>query len=202
LTDIAANLADVKARIAAAAHAAGRDPASVTLVAVSKTHDAVAIAAAIAAGQRCFGENRVQEAEGKYPALRAVHVGLELHLIGPLQTNKVKDAVALFDVIETLDRPKLAEALLREMARQQKRPRLFIEINTGAEPQKAGGADVRTAGGGRAGPAFCAAARDRAAQRARTAQHGHEQRLRDRDPLRCHACARRDGDFRKSSVVG
>jgi PLP dependent protein len=138
LTDIAANLAEVKARIAAAAHAAGRDPASVTLVAVSKTHDAAAIAAAIAAGQHCLGENRVQEAQGKYPALQRLHAGLELHLIGPLQTNKVKEAVALFDVIETLDRPKLAEALLREMARQQKRPRLFIEINTGAEPQKAG----------------------------------------------------------------
>jgi PLP dependent protein len=138
LTDIAANLADVKARIAAAARAAGRDPASVTLVAVSKTHDAAAIAAAIAAGERCFGENRVQEAQAKYPALRARHPGVELHLIGPLQTNKVKEAVALFDVIETLDRPKLAEALLREMARQQKRPRLFIEVNTGAEPQKAG----------------------------------------------------------------
>ena len=138
MTDIAANLADVEARIAAAAHAAGRDPASVTLVAVSKTHDAAAIAATIAAGQRCFGENRVQEAQAKYPALRALHPGLELHLIGPLQTNKVKEAVALFDVIETLDRPKLAEALLREMARQQKQPRLLIEINTGAEPQKAG----------------------------------------------------------------
>ncbi|HUJ99299.1 MAG TPA: YggS family pyridoxal phosphate-dependent enzyme [Stellaceae bacterium] len=138
MTDIAANLADVKARIAAAACAAGRDPASVTLVAVSKTHDAAAIAAAIAAGQRCFGENRVQEAQAKYPALRTPHPGVELHLIGPLQTNKVKEAVALFDVIETLDRPKLAEALLRETARQQKRPRLFIEVNTGAEPQKAG----------------------------------------------------------------
>ena len=138
MTDIAANLAEVKARIAAAAHAAGRDPASVTLVAVSKTHDAAAIAAAIAAGQRCFGENRVQEAQGKYPALRTLHAGLELHLIGPLQTNKAKEAVALFDVIETLDRPKLAEALAREMARQQRRPRLFIQVNTGEEAQKAG----------------------------------------------------------------
>jgi pyridoxal phosphate enzyme (YggS family) len=138
LTDIAANLAEVKARIAAAARAAGRDPASVTLVAVSKTHDAAAIAAAIAAGQRCFGENRVQEAQAKYPALRAQHPGLELHLIGPLQTNKVKEAVTLFDVIETLDRPKLAEALRREMARQRKQPRLLIEVNTGAEPQKTG----------------------------------------------------------------
>ncbi len=138
MTDIAVNLAEVKARIAAAACAAGRDPASVTLVAVSKTHDAAAIAAAIAAGQRCFGENRVQEAQAKYPALRAQHPGLELHLIGPLQTNKVKEAVTLFDVIETLDRPKLAEALRREMARQRKQPRLLIEVNTGAEPQKTG----------------------------------------------------------------
>ena len=138
MTDIAANLAEVRARIAEAARAAGREPASVTLVAVSKTHDAAAIEAAIAAGQRCFGENRVQEAQAKYPALEARHAGLELHLIGPLQSNKAKEAVALFDVIETLDRPKLAEALQREMARQQRQPRLFIQVNTGAEPQKAG----------------------------------------------------------------
>jgi pyridoxal phosphate enzyme (YggS family) len=136
--DIAANLAAVRARIAAAATAAGRAPADVTLVAVSKTHGPPAIAAAIAAGQRQFGENRVQEAALKYPALKAATPGLELHLIGPLQTNKVKEAVALFDVIETLDRPKLAEALAREMARQGRRPRLFVEVNTGAEPQKAG----------------------------------------------------------------
>jgi PLP dependent protein len=138
LTDIAANLADVQARIAAAARAAGRPPEMVALVAVSKTHDAGAIAAAIAAGQRRFGENRVQEAQAKYPALKAQHAGIELHLIGPLQTNKVKEAVALFDVIETLDRMRLAEALQREMERQQKRPRLFIQVNTGAEAQKAG----------------------------------------------------------------
>ena len=138
MTDIAANLAGVKGRIAAAAREAGRDGASVVLVAVSKTQDAAAIAAAIAAGQRCFGENRVQEAQAKYPALKAQHQGLELHLIGPLQTNKVKEAVALFDVIETLDRPKLAEALAREMTRQQRRPRLLIQVNTGAEPQKSG----------------------------------------------------------------
>jgi pyridoxal phosphate enzyme (YggS family) len=138
LTDIAQNLAQVKARIAAAARAAGRAPETVTLVAVGKTHDATAIAAAIAAGQRCFGENRVQEAQAKYPALKAQHPAIELHLIGPLQTNKVKEAVALFDVIETLDRPRLAEALAREMTRQQRRTLLFIEVNTGAEPQKAG----------------------------------------------------------------
>ncbi len=138
MTGIADNLAGVKDRIAAAARAAGRDPASVALVAVSKTQDAGAIAAAIAAGQRAFGETRVQEAQAKYGELKAAHPGLELHLIGPLQTNKVKEAVGLFDVIETLDRPKLAEALQREMARQQRRPRLFIQVNTGAEPQKSG----------------------------------------------------------------
>jgi pyridoxal phosphate enzyme (YggS family) len=138
MMDIAQNLAQVKARIAAAARAAGRAPDAVTLVAVSKTHDAAAVAGAVAAGQLCFGENRVQEAQAKYPPLKAQHPTLELHLIGPLQTNKVKDAVALFDVIETLDRPRLAEALEHEMARQQRRPRLFIEINTGAEPQKSG----------------------------------------------------------------
>jgi PLP dependent protein len=136
--DIAANLAAVRARIAAAATAAGRAPADVTLVAVGKTHGPPAIAAATAAGQRQFGENRVQEAALKYPALKATTPGLELHLIGPLQTNKVKEAVALFDVIETLDRPKLAEALAREIARQGRHPRLFVEVNTGEEPQKAG----------------------------------------------------------------
>ena len=136
--DIAANLAAVGARIGAAATAAGRPPSDVTLIAVSKTHGPPAIAAAIATGQRQFGENRVQEAALKYPALKAATPGLELHLIGPLQTNKVKEAVALFDVIETLDRPKLADALAREMARQGRRPRLFVEINTGEEPQKAG----------------------------------------------------------------
>src|SRR5690349_8372812 len=131
--DIAANLAAVRARIGAAATAAGRSPADVTLIAVSKTHAPPAIAAAVAAGQRQFGENRVQEAALKYPALKAAAPELELHLIGPLQTNKVKEAVALFEVIETLDRPKLAEALAREMARQGRRPRLFIEVNAGEE---------------------------------------------------------------------
>ena len=135
---IAANLAAVNARIAAAARAAGREPQSVALVAVAKTHPASAVAAARAAGHRCFGENRVQEAQAKYPALKSQHGDLELHLIGPLQTNKVKEAVALFDAIETVDRPRLAEALAREMARQGKRPSCLIEVNTGAEPQKAG----------------------------------------------------------------
>jgi PLP dependent protein len=136
--DIAANLAAVRARVAAAATAGGRAPAEVRLIAVSKTHGAAAVAAAIAAGHRQFGENRVQEAALKYPALKAATPGIELHLIGPLQTNKVREAVALFDAIETLDRPKLAEALAREMARQGRRPRLFVEVNTGEEPQKAG----------------------------------------------------------------
>lgn len=137
-TDIAANLDLVRGTIARAAAAAGRDPASVTLVAVAKTHGADAVARALAAGQRVFGENRVQEAKAKFPDLRAARPDLELHLIGPLQTNKVKDAVALFDVIQTLDRPKLAKALAEEIGRSGRRPRLCIQVNTGAEPQKAG----------------------------------------------------------------
>jgi pyridoxal phosphate enzyme (YggS family) len=135
---LAERLAAVRGRIAAAAGAVGRNAAEVTLVAVSKTHDAGAISAAIAAGQRVFGENRVQEAQAKYPALRAAHPDLVLHLIGPLQTNKVKEAVALFDVIETVDRPKLAEALAREMERAGRRLRCLVQVNTGEEPQKAG----------------------------------------------------------------
>jgi len=135
---LAERLAGVRGRIAAAARAVGRDPAGVTLVAVSKTHDAAAVSTVIAAGQRVFGENRVQEAQGKYPALKAAHPDLVLHLIGPLQSNKVKDAVALFDVIESVDRPKLADALAREMERTGRRPRCLIQVNTGEEPQKAG----------------------------------------------------------------
>ncbi|QCO02674.1 YggS family pyridoxal phosphate-dependent enzyme [Azospirillum argentinense] len=118
--------------------AGGRAPGAVTLVAVSKTHPVEAVEEALAAGQRVFGENRVQEAKAKFPALRERFPDLELHLIGPLQTNKVKDAVALFDVIQTVDRPKLAEALAEEMARSGRRPRCLIEVNTGEEPQKAG----------------------------------------------------------------
>ncbi len=136
--DADANLAVVRARIAAAAAASGRDPHDVTLVAVSKTHGAERVAALIAAGQRVFGENRVQEAEAKFPALKAAHPGLELHLIGPLQTNKARDAVALFDVIESVDRPKLAAELAKEMARQNRRPTCFVQVNTGEEAQKAG----------------------------------------------------------------
>ena len=117
---------------------AGREASAVTLVAVSKTFGPEAITPVIAAGQRVFGENRVQEAKAKWPALKAAHPGLELHLVGPLQTNKVEEAVKLFDVIETIDREKLARAVAKEMARQGLRPRLFIQVNTGEEPQKAG----------------------------------------------------------------
>jgi pyridoxal phosphate enzyme (YggS family) len=135
---IAENLAEVRAHIAAAAQAAGRDPASVKLVAVGKTHGPEYIEAALGAGQRVFGENRVQEAQGKFPALKVANPDLRLHLIGPLQTNKAQDAVALFDVIETLDRPKLAHALVKEMAKAGRRPECFVQVNTGEEPQKAG----------------------------------------------------------------
>jgi PLP dependent protein len=131
-------LAQVQSEIAAACRAAGRAPGEVTLVAVSKTFGAEAIEPVIAAGQRVFGENRVQEAKAKWPALRDAHAGIALHLIGPLQSNKAKEAVALFDAIHAVDRPSIAEALAKEIARQGRRPQLFVEINTGAEPQKAG----------------------------------------------------------------
>jgi len=136
--DIAENLAAVRARIAAAAARAGRRPEAVTLIAVSKTHPAEDVASAIACGQIVFGENRVQEAIGKFRDLRELHPQVELHLIGPLQTNKAADAVANFDVIHSLDRPKLAQALAKEMDRQGRRLRLFIQVNTGEESQKAG----------------------------------------------------------------
>ncbi len=135
---IAANLAVVRGRIEAAARAAGRASDSVTLVAVGKTHGADAIRAGLLAGQRVFGENRIQEALAKFPALRGEFPDVTLHLIGPLQTNKVKDAVAHFDVIETVDRLRLAEALAREMARTGRRLPCFIEVNTGEEAQKSG----------------------------------------------------------------
>ena len=135
---VAENLAAVEGRIAAAERDAGRAAGSVALVAVSKTQPAAAVREALAAGHRLFGENRVQEAQAKYPALRESFPDLALHLIGPLQTNKVKEAVALFDVIETVDRPRLAEALAREMGRAGRRPPCLIEVNTGEEPQKSG----------------------------------------------------------------
>jgi pyridoxal phosphate enzyme (YggS family) len=135
---IAARLAAVKARIAEACARAGRDAASVTLVAVSKTHPAEAVLAALEAGQAVFGENRVQEAMAKFPGLRAVHPHLRLHLIGALQTNKAREAVRVADVIESLDRPKLAAALADAMGKEGRRPALLVQVNTGEEPQKAG----------------------------------------------------------------
>jgi PLP dependent protein len=135
---IAADLAAVRARIDAAARGAGRALDAVTLVAVSKTKPASMVRAALAAGQRVFGENRVQEAMTKYPSLQREFPDLELHLIGPLQTNKAKEAVAHFDVIETVDRARIAEALAREMERIGRRPPCLIEVNTGGEPQKSG----------------------------------------------------------------
>ena len=131
-------LAAVREDIALACRDAGRDPATVTLVAVSKTFGTEAIMPVIAAGQRVFGENRVQEAKAKWPVLIGQYPGLELHLIGPLQSNKAREAVALFDAVHSLDRASLAEALSKEIGKQGRRPVLFVEINTGAEPQKAG----------------------------------------------------------------
>ena len=137
-SDVAANLATVEAEIAAAAEAAGRPADSVTLVAVTNTHSAARIRPALDAGQRIFGENRVQEAEGKWPALKAEYPDVRLHLIGPLQSNKARHAVRLFDVIETVDRPKLARALAQAMDNEGCRPDVFIEVNTGEEAQKHG----------------------------------------------------------------
>ena len=135
---IAGNLAAVWQRIEAAARIAERAPDSVTLVAVSKTHPAATVRQALVAGHRVFGENRVQEAEAKYPRLREEFPDLTLHLIGPLQTNKVRDALSTFDVIESVDRPRLAQALAREMDRSGRRLPCLIEVNTGEEPQKSG----------------------------------------------------------------
>jgi PLP dependent protein len=132
------NLEAVRARIAAAAQAVNRQPDDVALIAVSKTHPAEAVRIALAAGQREYGENRVQEAMAKFPALRAEFPDLRLHLIGPLQTNKAVDAVRTFDVIQSLDRPKLAAALVAAMDKVQKRPDCYIQVNIGEEPQKAG----------------------------------------------------------------
>lgn len=138
MTDtIAENLRRVRDRIAEAALAAGRDPGDITLVAVSKTKPQQAVLDALAAGQAVFGENRVQEADGKFPPLRQDHA-FSLHIIGGLQTNKARDAVRIADVIESLDRPKLADAIAGAIAREGRTPRLLIEVNTGAEPQKSG----------------------------------------------------------------
>lgn len=134
----AERLDEVRLRIAAAAKGVGRDPASVELIVVSKTFGAEEIRPVLASGQRLFGENRVQEAKGKWPQLRSEFSGIELHLIGPLQSNKAREAVELFDAIHSIDRPKIAEAIAAEMVRAGKRLKLFIQVNTGEEEQKAG----------------------------------------------------------------
>jgi PLP dependent protein len=135
---ISENIRVLQQSIAAAAGGVGRAPTDVSLVAVSKMQPGEAIRTALEAGHRLFGENRVQEAQDKWPALKAAYPDVILHLIGPLQTNKVRDAVALFDVIETLDRPKLAAKLAEEMAQQNRLLPCFVQVNTGEEPQKAG----------------------------------------------------------------
>lgn len=138
MSTVVDQLFNVRTAIGKASVEAGRKKDSVTLVAVSKTFDADEIRPVLDAGQRVFGENRVQEAQGKWPALRAEFPDIELHLIGPLQSNKSEDAVALFDVIETVDREKIAAALAAEMKKQNRFPKLYIQVNTGSEPQKAG----------------------------------------------------------------
>ena len=138
MSEGADHLAEVNRRIAEAAKAAGRTPADITLVAVSKTHGADRVRELLDAGHRVFGENRVQEADQKFPALKADFPDLELHLIGPLQTNKAREAVALFDVIQSVDRERLAATLAKEMERAGRRPTCFIQVNTGEEAQKAG----------------------------------------------------------------
>ncbi len=135
---VAENLAEVRAAIAAAIEKSGREAGSAKLVAVSKTHGNEIITHALEAGQRLFGENRVQEAAQKWPELRTEYQGIELHLIGPLQSNKAAEAVALFDAIQTVDREKIAAALAAEMKKQGRRPKVFVQVNTGNEPQKAG----------------------------------------------------------------
>jgi PLP dependent protein len=131
-------LASVEHDIVRACNEARRDRASVTLIAVSKMFDAAAIMPVITAGQHVFGENRVQEAKAKWPGLMSAYSGIALHLIGPLQSNKAKEAVALFDAIHSVDRPSICEALAKEIISQNRRPELFVQINTGEEPQKAG----------------------------------------------------------------
>jgi pyridoxal phosphate enzyme (YggS family) len=131
-------LVAVEKEIARACVEARRERTEVTLIAVSKTFDGEAITPAIIAGQRIFGENRVQEARAKWPGLMSAYPGLSLHLIGPLQSNKAKEAVALFDAIHSVDRPSICQALAKEIDSQNKRPELFVQINTGEEPQKAG----------------------------------------------------------------
>ena len=147
MTDSAADrLGEVKTRIEIAARAAKRSPDDVKLIAVSKTFEAPAILPVLKAGHRIFGENRVQEAKAKWPAIKAEFSDVELHLIGPLQSNKAKEAVELFDVIHSIDRPKIAHAVAAEMQRQGRRLPIFVQVNTGEESQKAGVAPKDTAG--------------------------------------------------------
>lgn len=153
MTDIPANLAAVREKIAQAARDAGREPDSVTLVAVGKTHPAETMRLALSAGQRVFGENRVQEAAEKWPGLRADYPDLRLHMIGHLQSNKAAEAVETFDVIETVDRPKIARALKKEMDAQGRPLPIFVQVNTGEEPQKGGAAPADA-------PALAALCRD------------------------------------------
>jgi len=134
----AQRLAETQAKIVAAAKSVGRDPAEVRLIAVTKTFDAPEILPVLRAGHRQFGENRVQEAKGKWPGLKAQFPDLRLHLVGPLQSNKAKEAVELFDVIHSVDRPKIARAIAEEMNKQGRRLELLVQVNTGEEPQKAG----------------------------------------------------------------
>jgi PLP dependent protein len=147
-------LATVEQEISRACKEARRERAQVTLIAVSKTFDASAISPIIDAGQRVFGENRVQEAKAKWPELMSVHPDIALHLIGPLQSNKAKEAVALFHAIHSVDRPSICEALAKEINSQKKQPELFIQLNTGEEPQKAGIAPAEA-------DAFIASCRDK-----------------------------------------
>lgn len=146
MSDAPAGIAEVSAKISTAAREDGRPLSDIHLIAVSKTYPADAIRPALDAGHRAFGENRVQEAAGKWPELRADYNGIDLHLIGPLQSNKARQAVELFDAIHTIDRPKIAEAIAAEMKSQSKALALFIQVNTGEEPQKAGIAPAETTG--------------------------------------------------------
>src|SRR5229473_7727275 len=153
-THLPTGLAAVERDIARACKEARRDRASVALIAVSKTFDADAIVPVIKAGQRVFGENRVQEAKAKWPGLTSAYPGIAVHLIGPLQSNKAKEAVALFDAIHSVDRPSICEALAKEISSQKRRPQLFVQLNTGEEPQKAGVAPAQA-------DAFIASCRDK-----------------------------------------
>ena len=186
--DVAANLAEVMARIATCAATAGRAGDDVTLVAVGKAHGAQRMRAALTAGQRVFGENRVQEAEAKWPRLKAEFPGVQLHLVGPLQTNKARQAVALFDVIQTVDRVKLARALAGEMARAEREVPCFVQVNTGEERQT--------------GAALFAVGRLDPPPRASAPQHGDDRRLRDRDPFRRHPRAHRHRYLRRATPGG